>query len=92
MKILIADIFLRGRPNQGWKEGYVLKYAFENLGHECLVAGPDAEISELEIPIISNEYDFVIISENYPSYSGWKWWNWKDIIVVSLILLNKILI
>jgi spore maturation protein CgeB len=84
MKILIADIFLRGRPNQGWKEGYVLKYALENLGHECLVAGPDAEISELEIPNIANQFDLVIISENYPSYSGWKWWNWKEIKIPKL--------
>ncbi len=84
MRILIADIFLRGAPNQGWKEGYALKYALENLGHECLVAGPDSEISELEIPNIANNFDLAIISENYPSYSDWKWWNWKEIKIPKL--------
>ena len=81
MRILIADVFLRGRPNEGWKEGYVLKYALENLGHQCDVYGPDADFSELEIPNVYKNYDLVIISENYPGYSGWKWWNWIEVTI-----------
>jgi spore maturation protein CgeB len=84
MKILIADVLLAGKPNSDWKEGYVLKYAFENLGHECIVAGPHAEISEVYIPEISKNYDLVIISENYPAYSGWKWWNWSEVKIPKL--------
>lgn len=79
MKILVADVFLRGKLNQGWKEGYVLKYALENLGHICDVYGPDADFSELEIPILYKNYDFVIITENYPQHSGWRWWNWSEV-------------
>jgi len=81
MRILIADVFLRGRPNEGWKEGYVLKYALENLGHQCDVYGPDADFSELEIPNVYKNYDLAIISENYPGYSGWKWWNWIEVTI-----------
>lgn len=84
MKILIADVSLRGRPNEGWKEGYVLKYALENLGHQAHVYGPDAEFSELEIPIVYKNYDLALITENYPSYSGWKWWNWSEIKIPKL--------
>jgi hypothetical protein len=79
MKILIADVFLRGKPNEGWKEGYVLKYAFENLGHECDVFGPDGDRSELEIPMVANQYDLIVITENYWWCSDWKWWNWEEI-------------
>jgi glycosyltransferase involved in cell wall biosynthesis len=79
MKILIADVLLVGRPNYDWKEGYELCYAFRELGYTCDVAGPNGEISELEIPNISNNYDLIIITENYPQYSGWRWWNWSEI-------------
>lgn len=79
MKILIADVLLAGKPNYDWKEGYELCYAFRNLGHICDVAGPNGVISETEIPNIANNYDLVIITENYPQYSGWKWWNWAEI-------------
>jgi hypothetical protein len=84
MKILIADVLLAGKPNHDWKEGYELCYAFRNLGHECDVAGPNGNISETEIPNIYNNYDFVIITENYPQYTGWKWWNWKDVKIPKL--------
>lgn len=79
MKILIADVLLVGKPNYNWKEGYELCYAFRNLGHDCDVVGPNGTICETEIPTIYKNYDFVIITENYPQYSGWKWWNWKDV-------------
>lgn len=79
MKILIADVLLAGKPNYNWKEGYELCYAFRNLGHDCDVVGPNGTICETEIPTIYKNYDFVIITENYPQYSGWKWWNWKDV-------------
>ena len=85
MRILIADVFLRGRANEGWKEGYVLKYALENLGHQCDVYGPDADFNELEIPNVQKEYDLAIISENYPSYSGWKWWNWAEVTIPKVL-------
>lgn len=79
MKILIADVLLKGRPNSDWKEGYELCYAFRNLGYECDVAGPNGQISELEIPLIASNYDLIIITENYPKASGWKWWDWGSI-------------
>ncbi len=78
MKILIADILINGE-NSDWKEGYELCYAFRNLGHECDVYGPNGQKSELEIPLVAHLYDLIIITENYPSYSGWKWWNWSEI-------------
>ena len=79
MKILIADVLLKGRENSDWKEGYELSYAFQNLGHQCDVVGPNGKISELEIPSIAPNYDLVIITENYPGASGWKWWDWGSI-------------
>jgi hypothetical protein len=79
MKILIADILLVGQKNIDWKEGYELCYAFRNLGHECDVAGRNGEISEMEIPLIANKYELIIITENYPHNSGWRWWNWHEI-------------
>jgi Glycosyl transferases group 1 len=79
MKILIADVLLKGKPHEDWKEGYEFKYAFQNLGHECDVFGPHGDFSELDIPNLVQNYDFVLITENYPSYSGWQWWNWKEI-------------
>ena len=78
MKILIADILLKS-DNSDWKEGYELCYAFRDMGHECDVYGPNGELSELEIPLVANNYDLVIITENYPHHSGWKWWNWKSV-------------
>jgi hypothetical protein len=79
MKILIADVLLAGRPHSDWKEGYELCYSFRNLGHQADVYGPNGENSELDIPKVTNDYDLVIITENYPGYSGWKWWNWSEI-------------
>lgn len=78
MKILIADILLKSE-NSDWKEGYELCYAFRSLGHECDVYGPNGELSELEIPLVANNYDLVIITENYPNHSGWKWWEWESV-------------
>jgi hypothetical protein len=79
MKILIADVLLAGKPHSDWKEGYELCYAFRNLGHTCDVAGPHGLISETDIPHIADKYDLIIITDNYPSYSGWKWWDWGSI-------------
>ena len=79
MKILIADILLKGREHSDWKEGYEFKYAFENLGHQADVYGFESEFCETLIPEVSNEYDFALITENYPGASAWKWWNWKEI-------------
>jgi spore maturation protein CgeB len=79
MKILIADILLHGKPHSDWKEGYEFKYAFENLGHSCDVYGPYSDLSEELIPQNYNNYDFVLITENYPNSSGWKWWDWSSV-------------
>ena len=79
MKILIADVLLAGKPHSDWKEGYEFCYAFRNLGHTCDVFGPNGQNSELDIPKVANSYDLIIITENYPGYSGWKWWNWSEI-------------
>jgi len=79
MKILIADLLLKGKPNEDWKEGYEFKYAFQNLGHTCDVFGPNADYPETEIPNKIHDYDFVLITENYPEFSGWRWWDWKSI-------------
>lgn len=83
MKILIADILLGG-DNSDWKEGYELCYAFRNLGHECDVYGPNGENSEVEIPLVAHLYDLAIITENYPGYSNWKWWDWGSIKIPKL--------
>ena len=61
MKILISDIYLTGRDNCDWKDGYELYYAFQNLGYQCDIAGKNGDIPEAEIPNISNNYDLVII-------------------------------
>lgn len=79
MKILIADVLMAGKPNFDWKEGYELCYAFRNLGHEADVFGPNGINSELNIPHESKKYDLIIITENYPGASGWKWWDWGSI-------------
>jgi hypothetical protein len=79
MKILISDIFLLGQDNCDWKEGCEFVYAFRNLGHTCNIAGKNCKIPEQEIPNIANDYDLVIITENYSRESGWNWWNWKEI-------------
>lgn len=84
MKILIADVLLHGRPHSDWKEGYEFCYAFRNLGHECDVFGPHGVNSEVDIPKVANQYDFVLVTENYPGYSGWKWWNWQDVKIPKL--------
>lgn len=77
MRILIADIFLIGQKNCDWKEGYELYYAFKDLGYDCDISGKNGEIDEMEIPKIADNYDLIIITDNYPS--GWKWWNWSEI-------------
>lgn len=79
MKILIADVLLKGKPHSDWKEGYEFCYAFRKLGHECDVYGPNGDLSETEIPNVYKNYDFALITENYWSYSHWKWWDWKSI-------------
>lgn len=78
-RVLIADVFLTGRPQGGWKEGYELCRAFRNLGIACDVAGPDGLIPETRIPDIAAGYDLVIITENHPGASGWKWWDWHTV-------------
>lgn len=77
MKILIADILLYGKTNADWKEGYELMYAFKNLGYHCDITGPHSNIPETSIPDIADNYDLIIITDNYPS--GWKWWGWENI-------------
>jgi len=79
MKILIADVLLAGKPHSDWKEGYEFCYAFRNLGHTCDVYGPNGINSELDIPKVASNYDLIIITENYPQYSGWRWWDWGSI-------------
>lgn len=79
MKILIADVLLAGQENYDWKEGYEFCYAFRNLGHEAEVYGPNGKNSELDIANDSKNYDLILITENYPGYSGWKWWDWGSI-------------
>ena len=79
MKILIADVLLAGKPHSDWKEGYELCYSFRNLGHEADVYGPNGQNSELDIPNVADKYDLIVITENYPGYSGWKWWDWSSI-------------
>lgn len=78
-RVLIADVFLAGRAQAGWKEGYELCDAFRNLGIYCDVAGPEGSIPETRIPEIAGDYDLVIITENYPEASGWKWWDWHTV-------------
>lgn len=78
-KILIADVLLADKPHSDWKEGYEFCYAFRNLGHVADVFGPNGSRSEKEIPDVAEDYDLVLITENYPGYSGWKWWDWRSI-------------
>jgi hypothetical protein len=80
VRILCADIRLAGKPHHDWKEGYELMYAFRKLGHTCDIAGPNGYIyTEVDIPKIANNYDLIIVTENYPSPYTWKWWNWGSI-------------
>lgn len=79
MKILVSDIYLAGQDNCDWKEGFEIYYALKNLGYECDIAGKNCQIPETSIPHIANNYDLIIISENYPQYSQWKWWDWSKI-------------
>lgn len=79
MKILISDIYLAGRDNCDWKDGYELYYAFQSLGYQVDIAGKNGIIPETEIPNIAHNYDLIIITENYPQYSNWQWWNWREI-------------
>ncbi len=79
MKILISDIYLAGKDNCDWKDGYELYYAFQSLGYQCDIAGKNGIIPETEIPNIAHNYDLIIITENYPQYSNWQWWNWREI-------------
>ena len=78
-RILIAEVRLSGAPHAEWKEGYELCHAFRSLGCTCDVAGPGGTIPETRIPEIAGDYDLVLITENYPQASGWKWWDWKSI-------------
>lgn len=79
-RILICDRLLKDKPHSDWKEGWEMFYAFNHIGIECDIAGPDCPISETRIPIIQNMYDFIIVTENHFYDSpGWKWWQWKDI-------------
>jgi hypothetical protein len=80
MRILCCDIRLVGKPHHDWKEGYELMYAFRNLGHTCDVAGPHGlQYRERDIPYIANRYDLIIVTENYPHPSTWKWWDFGSI-------------
>jgi len=79
MKILTSDIFLAGQDNCDWKEGCEFTYAFRNLGHICHIAGKNCKIPEYQIPNIAHEYDFALITENYPQHSNWAWWDWRSI-------------
>jgi len=79
MRILCADVYLTGKPHAEMKEGFQLMYAFRSLGVKCDIAGPGCEISELSIPRIAHLYDLIVITENYPLHSRWKWWDWGSI-------------
>ena len=79
MRILCADVHLVGKPHHDWKEGFEFMYAFRKLGIRCDIAGPGCDIPETDIPKIAHLYDLIIITENYPRYTGWKWWNWSAI-------------
>jgi spore maturation protein CgeB len=84
MKILVVDRLLKGKPHSDWKEGWALYYAGLDLGYNIDIAGLDCPISEQEIPSIANEYDLIIVTENYPNApqldgKKWGWWNWKEI-------------
>lgn len=55
-------------------------YAFRNLGYTCDVAGPNGfQFSERDIPRIAHRYDLIVVTENYPYPSTWKWWDWGSI-------------
>jgi hypothetical protein len=79
MKILCCDRLLKGKPHSDWKEGWELYYAFNNLGYKADIAGKDCPIPEWDIPRVANDYDLIIISENYPQWDPWVWWNWSEI-------------
>lgn len=84
MKILVVDRFLKNRLHSDWKEGWGFYYAGIDLGLEIDIAGLDCPISEENIPDIANNYDLIILSENYPlahqdDGTTWKWWDWKNI-------------
>lgn len=82
MKILIADRLLKGRPNADWKEGWEFFYAFQKLGIDADIAGPDCPIAETYIPDISKDYDLILITENYWTSgkpNSWRWWSWETI-------------
>lgn len=80
MRILCADVRLVGKPHHDWKEGYELMYAFRNLGIHCDIAGPGGEkYTEFDIPRIAHLYDLIVITDNYPAHSNWKWWDWRMI-------------
>lgn len=84
MKILIAEVFLTGRSHATWKDGFVFYYALKNLGHDVTICGKNCEISEFEIPKIANDYDLIIITDNYPHatwdpWGPWGWWDWSKI-------------
>jgi len=82
MKILIADRLLKGRPNADWKEGWEFFYAFNELGHQADIAGPDCPIDDKYIPEIADSYDFILITENYwihKTPTPWKFWYWDKI-------------
>lgn len=82
MKILVVDRLLRGKPNADWKEGWEFFYAFNEMGHQADIAGPDCPIDDKYIPEIADAYDFIMITENYWSCmqpTPWKFWGWDKI-------------
>jgi hypothetical protein len=91
MRILCADRRLTGKPNEDWKEGYELMYAFRQLGIRCDVAGPNGiDYTEVDIPNIARFYHLIVVTENYPYLKtnnvirGWKWWDWGSILTPTV--------
>lgn len=85
MKILFVDRHLKGKPHAKCKEGYSLYSASIDNGINAEIAGKDFDINEKQIPSIANQFDLIVVSENYYKAAsetdgkGWEWWNWKDI-------------
>jgi len=79
MKILISDRLQKDQLNSDWKEGWEFFYAFNKLGINCDIAGPNCPISETRIPDIAYEYDFILVTENYADRKLWQWWDWRTI-------------
>lgn len=85
MKILFVDRHLKGKPHAMCKEGFSLFDAAKDYGVTSELAGKDFKISETDIPEIANNYDLIVVSENYYKAKsetnglGWAWWDWKSI-------------